>query len=358
MSDFDKKLIKGFKSKPFQGNSQNIDIYRNLNSNYFKMKAQFLRSSSDLSNRGLADSYDKASLIMNNWRLDDNDNKFQLLENKKALQEIKKQIRELNKANYDQAYKESELNRLKNTQKDLRNNISFLQRNRGIDKYFKYKGMWTSMNNIYLHGNLAGAILDGTFFSDSNTILNPVNQTYKGNMTYTYGKAKKNEKGEIEYETVNLLFNIADNDSLFVFDPHTNSFRLKNKNLYNDTMTTISYLTPQKLFQINGEFFAYREYKNNMKMFEKLLRMSEDQETLAKKLVSLNFFTSDGRFRFDNINNYQKIEGMMNELQKLMKTDTEFQRLFKDNKKVIKMLERFSRQGKVLHQFTKFLVLD
>jgi hypothetical protein len=114
-------------------------------------------------------------------------------------------------------------------------------------------------------------------------------------------------------------------------------------------MTHISYLTPQKLFQINGEYFAFRTYKNRTRLFKKMLRMSKDQTKLTQELISLGFITEDGHFNLDAFTGDPgKVRDRMNSLKSLIQNDKTLQKYFKNSDKVLKMLERYERMNKLL----------
>jgi len=325
----DTKFAKGYKRKPFDFATENTDFYREIAKKYLDEKGGVLSSSTNKEDIEMAKNYAKAGLLIENWNLSDKNSKKVLSDRRKALNKLRKKIKA--------GASKEELRKYKKTEKQLRSDIRYLRKNRIQDEYYKYKGMWDGINSIYLKGNVAGAILDGTFFSDDNKILNPVEQHWKGVQFY---------------DGVPILFNIAKNDKFFGISKDGKFYRKKG-NFYNDTMTMVSYFTPQKLLQINGGFFAYRVYKNRMKTFEKFLELSSNQEALAKKFIDMKLFMDDGRMSFENLGFDSKYAGTMAELKKLFEDETKWKKYFGDNKEVMALFRQFQKKDGSLQKYVK-----
>ena len=338
IAGIDDKLIKGYKGSPVQGKDENIDIYRSILSGYHAERGQIYRLGGTSDDQKNAEDQEKIAILMTDWRIFDKRNKEVLKQSKNDLKNVRDKIKQLQKSGIHTPADRAILASLQNDEKKLKADINLLNSGRGLDNYFKYKGMWNTMNSIYLKGNLAGSILDGTFFSDDNKILNPVETSYKGTMSYKGGST--------------IFFNIANKDKLFREEKGTGKYKVKSGNFYNDTMTYVSYLTPQKIFQVNGEFFAFRTYKNRTRMFKKMLKLSNNQDELTKDLISMGFFNSDGTLNFSLFNktdnDYQELQTAMAKLKHLIENDKQLKKYFKDSDKVMKMFKQYERMDKLL----------
>lgn len=341
VTKIEEKLVKNYKSKPFSFAEQNVSIYRTVLSDYLALKSNVLKTSTSSIDTNLADTYKKAAVLVKNWEKRDRDNKKYLIENKKDLQDVRSQIQQLKKKGANKYM----LSDLRKKEKRLLSNVRFLERSRRIDSIDKHRGMLKSLNSIYLKGNLAGAILDGTFFSADNKILNPVESDWMGHFFINHEFITKERKGD-ELESAPVLFNIAKKDSFFSAsmdgEKIVNLYRRKT-NFYNDKMTTLSYFTPQQLFKIDGSYIAYRTYKNRMKVFEQIMDLAKDQKALAQKLMDMGLFDSQGSGRmefqrFGNVGDYQKL---MDELKDLFDKDGEWQKYFSSNTKLLKIFNKF-----------------
>lgn len=359
ISSKEKSLIKNYKSKPFSYYDENVDLYRNELSGYLAKKANALETSSDKSDKELSETYAKSSVLIANWKKRDKDNKKYLLERKALLAKAKEEVKEAKRLGLSK----SEIEKFKKQERNLQQDVNFLERNRAMDSFDKYKAMWNSMNNIYLKGNLFGSIMDGTFFSADNKILNPAEDDYMGMMfieheflkqkkTDEYGnitKDPKTGKDKVEAAAMPTLFNIPKNDAFFrlILEEDKNNnvilkgFYRKKTSFYNKAFTSLSYFTPQKFLQVNGEYWAYLMYRNRMKTFEQLLDMSKDQAAFAKKLYDMKFFQEDGRMNFFNLgwankDSIKQLEDLLGD-----KNKAEWEKYFNDNKEILKILGKF-----------------
>lgn len=336
ISSWDKKLEEGFKSKPKYGNKQNLDTYRDITGEFFSSRKNILSRSSNQKDLEKSKDFEKASNLVKNWNRDDNRHGEVILENKKALKKVESEIKMLKRNGVRTSAEKVRLKELNEAKRRLNSSLNMIRSNDFQDNYNKYKGMWTSLNNIYLKGNLAGSILDGTFFSDDNKLFNPVNPDWKGYTSFITNR--KDEHGDPVYDSP-ILFNLPDKDGFFTMN---GGFRRKETSFYNSAMTSLSYMTPQKFFQINGEYWAYRTYKNKMKMFEKLMNSVSDQEAFAKILTDkFSFFDGSGNLNFGVFEKPDVFEAKMKEFREFMAKDAELSKQLAVFDKFIKLDQRF-----------------
>ncbi len=233
-SDWETLLHKGFKDRLDRFSPENIDMGKDMASKYFETKGDLLGYSSDSAERTQAYSYKQMALLMQNLKKTQDN----LLRQKTAsLRRTKEYIKAYGNLPVLTPVQQRELDNFKKIEKGLKSEITYLQSSSLQDKYYRVAGYYSSMRDIW-GKNLVGSVLDGTFFSDDNKILNPVSQKELG--LHFVGNDK-------------IFFNIHDKD-----------------NAYCRTMTTIMYLTPKKLLQFDGTYFAYRTYLNRIDSFKGL----------------------------------------------------------------------------------------
>jgi len=233
--DWEDMLHRGFKDKLSRSAPEDMDMFREISSKYYQRKGDIYRLSSNAEDQSQGKAYERMSLLMMN--LSRTQGKI-IGEVQNNLEKVRGSIRVLKRLGTLNPEQRKELIRLKKTEKGLKAEMSYLRSSRIQDKYYQVKGYWTSMKDIW-GKNLGASILDGSFFSADNKILNPINQHELG--LHMIGKDR-------------VYFNINGKD-----------------NAYCRAMTTVMYLTPKKLLKMDGAYFAYRAYRNRMDSFKKLV---------------------------------------------------------------------------------------
>ena len=232
---WEETLQKGFKDRLDRSAPENINMFRDISSKYYAGKGHLYKAYGDGDDSSKGVAYDKMSLLMLNWK---KSQKKILGKQVNNLKVVRGNIKTLKRLGVLSSVQQRKLDDLKKAEKELKSEVKFLNRTNAQDKYYQMRGYWGSMKDVW-GKNLGASILDGTFFTGDNKILNPVSQS---------------ELGVHKVGRDGIYFNINDKD-----------------NAYCRTMTTVMYLTPKKLLKMDGTYFAYRAYRNRMDSFNKLI---------------------------------------------------------------------------------------
>jgi hypothetical protein len=319
-SDWETLLHKGFKDRLDRFSPENIDMGKDITSKYFQTKGDLLGYSSDSDDKTQAYSYNQLALLMQNLKkTQDNLTRKKIA----SLRLTRGYIKTLKSLPALSPVQRRELDNFQKMEKSLKSEIAYLQTSSLQDKYYKAVGYYTSMKDIW-GKNLAASILDGTFFSDDNKILNPVSQSELG--LHMVGEDR-------------IYFNIPDKD-----------------NAYCRTMTTVMYLTPKKLLQFDGTYFAYRTYVNRMDSFNKLISHVKDLgsadllDALYRDIEETNLFAigSNGKLliNYAAFKDPNAIRSAINELNRAYGDDPDIAALLN------RFLEKESRLSKLTEIFS------